>query len=484
MSEAHHNPGQPRRAIVMAMSLAACLMQACTPERPAPKTDKKTANKQDARKPVAWKGEDILALWATRFGKVPAGAFDTAIPKLEEKELRQVLDRYFTALSTGRNMQRFARTAREELLAEPAQAVAGLAAFLSDSENDEANRARALALFAGKPHPLLTTLCLQHLDDRQRLVRLECVRRLRETKSIGVVPRLLRRTREFYEEDPEILTAIYVSLAQVGNLSGMETLLSWLSREDMRAHAGTALIDIVALYGPAYVETDGWSGLAKKGQVIQDTWKREGRVPLLEPERTLSIEDRYLLDREFWLFLRHLSEKDLRVVDETRFIGQHAGNAMVPLLRESLRDQRLHQRYHALEVFMTLGPVGKSAEKEIHALLTPPLTRNYALNAYGCIHGEGALGLLLGVLRTSSDQEEQIGALAGLSGLEAPAAFDYLRERFHAEKSVELKAWVAKAWVASGRGARQEARTYLQKLLDDKAFHEPTLLDMLREAHR
>ncbi len=489
-TDKHHRlaDGLPR-ALCLSVALPLLVFFSCRPEAPTQTQQSPEAKSPGPSASARFEAKDILALWARRFEKRPPGSFDTPLPKLSDQELRQVVDQWFTALSTGRGMQRFANSARDTLLADPGKAIAGLTAFLADKENDVTSKARALSLFAGSPHPILTSFCLQHLDDRKRLIRLECVRRLDEARSLGVIPRLLRRTREFYEEDPEILAAIYKALAHVGNLSGLDTLLSWLQRDDLRALAGTALIDIVALYGPAYEESDGWAGLARKARTLLALWNRDGHVAFIRPERTWSQDDRYLLDREFWLFLRHLNGQNLRVVDEARFVGEHAGIAMVPLLRESLTDQRLRQRYHALEVLIALGLPGKPAEKEVRALFGQPLTRSYALNAYGSIHGEGALEVLLGVLRSDPalpdrQKDEKIAALAGLAGLESPASFDFLRQLFTQENDVELKAWTAKAWIASSRGARREARAYLQGLLDKKAFHEPTLLEMLRDANR
>lgn len=457
---------------------------ACRPEAPV----KETQGPGKAP-PTAWKGEDILALWDKRYEKVPEGSFDSPLPKLDEKKLGEAVDRIFTALSTARSMQRFAKTAREELLAQPTDAVAGLAAFLADSQNDGTSKARALALFAGQPHPLLTTLCLQHLDDPERLIRLECVRRIDEARSLGSIPRLLRRTREFYEEDPEILATIYRSLAHVGNLFGVANLLDWLGRDDLRALGGAALIDIVGLYGAAYVEADGWAGLAEKARTLRDLWQEKGSVAFNDPRKSFTDEDRYLRDREYWLFLRHLTGKELRIVDEARYIGEHAGRTFVPLLRESLRDERLRQRFHSLEVVMTLGPVARSAQDEVRPLLDQPLDRSYALNAYGCIHGDGALQILLDALganpaRPTEGKDVQISALAGLDGLESPAAFEFLRKRFTGEKDMELKAWIAQAWAASARGARKAARGYLQDLLNAKVFHEPTVREMLRDVDK
>jgi len=472
----------------MAAALLLPLFLSCERKAPAPGPTTGPTTRPKPAKPV-FQGQDMLAHWAKRFERRPEGSFDTPMPKLEKKDREQVIDQIYTALSTGRGMQRFAKQARQSLLENPGKAIPGLALYLADPENADDTKARALALFAGAPHRLLTSLCLQHLDDRSRLIRLECVRRLDEGRNLGNLPRLLRRTREFYEEDPEILAAIYVALARLGNLSGLDPLLAWLDRADLRPRAGTALIAIVALFGPAYEESDGWGGLAKKGRGLLSTWKREGQLPFVDAAPGWTKADRYLLDREFWLFLRHLSGKDLRVVDEARFIGEHAGTAMVPLVRECLRDQRLRQRFHALEILIALGRPGNEAQKEVLPLIDQPLTRSYALNAYGAIHGEGALELLLGVLRSdpalpNRQKDEKIAALAGLSGLESPGAFEFLSKLFAREKDTELKAWTARAWIASARGAHDQARTYLQHLLDTKAFHEPTLLEMLREADR
>ncbi|MEZ5989062.1 MAG: hypothetical protein R3F30_08055 [Planctomycetota bacterium] len=463
-------------------------------------------------------GADVLARWAERFARVPATAYDAPLPALDDARRAELVDKWATATTSSRRMARYAAEARDQLMQDRPAALAALAAFLELPSNPPDDELRALTMIADYDAPAVVGFCLRHLTDENRLVRLWCVRRLGELDAPHAVPRLLVRIREFYEEDPEVLAAVFETLAIHGNLAGLSRLLAWVGDPAWVERAGPSLIRIVGTCGTPYDESEGWDGLLAKARLHERNWRETGVAdrPATAPAGGAPApengggheaagdgapDDRaerdYLAQREWWLLLRDFDEFQLRPVDEARFAAREGGVAAVALLREALGDQRVNVRMPALEALLELRRPGKPCAPEVATLFGDRLCRATALNVYGAIGADDALEVLTRVVDAAPatpataapaapgapGREVLIAALHGLAELGAARLdlVDMLARRLAATDEDELHAWYLAALLASSRSLRAGYEADLDKMLADKRYHEPTLLEIRRK---
>lgn len=433
----------------------------------------------------AFKPRDVLAQWEQRFARVPAGASDATLPEAAPERLRELLETFHTATASGRALARYAARARKNIVEAGIDGVLALRAFVSAEDRTDDEIRNGLAIFDQETPAALVTLCFAWLEYEREALRIEAARILGASGSIHALPKLVRRLRYELEQPPTMTIAVARAVAELGNPAGVPKLLEYLGDARLRDAAGAALVRVLEIFGPAYRESDGWGGLERKARGVWERFRRTGRVRFADESRPELPAADYATQRELWLFLRHLGGEPLRPVDDARFVCKNLGRLAVPLLVDALEDRSGYVRVHTLEILRDVGRPGKPAEHRVQALIRDPLCRIYALEALGAVGADSAVDVLAGLLIAGQDPSKpaspdaKIAALKGLMHLAEPRALPLLLRLRESAESTELRVWAAAALMATSAAAREDARAFLQKALDEGTYHAPTLRELL-----
>ncbi len=431
---------------------------------------------------------DVLGAWAQRFAAPSAGASDAPLPQLPAKTLDKYRDLFQTATSTSRSIARYRKRARTDLAAAGLEAITALDILLSapPSANSSLTGEQGMGVLLLLPAAeesaknAIVTLCLRHMEDPTRtLLRRACADRLGELALPHATPKLLRRLK--YETDPDTLIAVFLALGKLGNPSGLANLLGWLGDPKWAPRAGAAMVALIKLLGQSYdPKKDGWPGLTRKARQLLKTFEQKGSLrpnPAPPSERSL---------REYWLFLRHLNGTKLRPIDDARFICKRAGIQPVPLLREACLDKRQGVRVRILQILIDLGHPSHAALDRVRPLLADTLCAPYAIEAIGALGGRDAWETLRRLIegkpspRTPKERELRIASLKALMHLEEPASIPLLQKVFdESAKDLEMRVYGAAALRTAARAQANSAEDFLRQTLKAKAFHPPTLRELL-----
>ncbi len=427
---------------------------------------------------------DVLGIWEKRFAKPSKGASDAPIPSLPTKTLNTFKDLFQTATSKGRTLARFRKRAQSQLQAHPNEALTALHNLLQTPKNSASSlsdeQSMGVLLRINPAKNALGTFCLRHLEDPGRpLLRQTCASRLGDLGFPHATPKLLRRLK--YETNPEVLIAVFLALGKLGNPSGLANLLAWLQDPKWAARAGKPLVTLIQILGQTYdPKTDGWAGLTRKAKQLLQTFKEQGSFQ----SKTTSPNERTL--REYWLFLRHLNGTKLRPIDDARFICKRAGLQPVPLLGEACLDKHPGVRVRILQILIDLGHPSQTTLDRVRPLLADPLCAPYAIEAIGALGGEKAWETLRGLIQgkppaqSPREREFRIATLKALMHLEEKASIPLLQGIFaKSSGDLEIQVYAAAALRTAARAQKKSAEEFLRKMLKAKAFHPPTLRELL-----
>lgn len=320
---------------------------------------------------------------------------------------------------------------------------------------------------------------LAHAD---ATVRSQCAYQLGERGHVASIPILLVRIRQD-EKDGVVVSWMIDALAKLGCLGALDRLGPLLADATSMQAAGTAGLSVLKQVGRELAEGATYVDIAAAIAALHGEWQRSGTVPDAEsePEPTRETLDPLYRQR----LARHafeLGERNLRPVDNARFVFSRIGRTSLLFLGDILRAKENYVRRYGLEIADQLGVPAAPLGEPVLALLGDSFTHTLAARVLGSIGVQRALPYLLERL-TDADPELRVGAADGLGLLGDPSAFDALRARLHApDETIDVKVHAAWALALLSPGDR-----YLLERLRAGDYHESVLrelLDALRQRRR
>lgn len=327
---------------------------------------------------------------------------------------------------------------REQVLADlvsrGAVAVPWLTQVAADTSAEAGSRAAALEVLAGIDTPEAAEALVVGLEkDPEPWVRSNCAFRLAASRHDRFLPRMLLRLR--YESDDETAVWIGDTLARRGNHSGIDGMLV------VRARAKDA--ERVAWVDSRLAELARAVG-APDALALAADWasgELERRHPAPPPSEALQ--------REIWSLIRALSEWDLRVVDDRRFVLSHMNAWVVAPLCETLHENDVYRRLHAAQCLERMGERAFAAVPVLIEALTEPRLAPGAAAALGAIRNPSARTPLERTLR-AADLDLACASARALGRLGDTAAAGPLLEAFAPERSADLRQAAAESLLELG----------------------------------
>lgn len=340
--------------------------------------------------------------------------------------------------------------AHQALLAGPAaDAAEAVRQFVFSKQASDTERAVAAALLASFPGSVQAAECAVAIVSD---LTLDPATRQAASTAIGAIdvpstiPGLLLTLKN---EKSELVFATSVrSLAVLGNLAGIEDLRGVVRRGNC-PEAPAIAAEIVAGEGLTLQAGLDSASIDAHLFALSEQWWREG-----EGARSVKAPDARLR-LAFARFAANLGLRDLRPVDDARYVLARGGKLSLECLTHALADAALYTRVRAIEVAGALGPAARSLAETLTELARHPEHRAEPLVALGRIRDRRATPALVQAL-LDRDLDVRVAAARGLAVLEDPAAKDALAAALEANRpgargaSADLALLTADALAALG----------------------------------
>lgn len=365
----------------------------------------------------------------------------------DQRRLEQLLDLGRTAFESGGDA-RLAEQARRALLAEEGASWA-LEELLTSSEPTV--RARA-AVALGELGP-----------------------------QASLVPLFLRLK---YEKDPMVRTWMAAALAQFGSGGGFPDLIAGMGNGETAQDAGLQTIAILKRAGREPGEKPTYQQLQDQLIGLEREWLDRGLLP---PAKTDPVPDA-LTTARISARLLLLTGRDLRLVDETRYMLARMGRLGLPLLRravlaeDEVPGQRGLLRSHALDILRQLGPAAADLAPVVLPLLGE-VHRGGRVEAAAALAAMRATSVAPFLRPWLADPiiEMRMAAAGALGPIGDQASEPRLRALMNdAKEAMDVRVQAAFS-VALFERDRPGLR-FLRERLQAKDYHEPTVRELIDRA--
>jgi HEAT repeat protein len=306
--------------------------------------------------------------------------------------------------------------AREAFLAlPPADGAAAIRSFATSPDAPETSRARACALlasFVGSPDAAEAALDIARrpmLDEETRAAAASAAAAIGVDAILADLLLCLK-----YEKSERVFSLLTYALARIGNLSGVEDLRGVLRRGNCEEAPAIAR---AILQEEGIDMAEGFSGEELDAQVLglYSRWWHEGsgRRSAAKPGARTRLG--------FARYAARLGDRDLRPVDDSRYVLARGGKLAVESLTAALLDDDLYTRVRAIEVAGSLGPAASSLVDRLVDLAGFEGHRAEPLIALGRVRDKRATPVLVKSL-TSENLDVRVAAARGLDALQDPAS--------------------------------------------------------------
>jgi HEAT repeat protein len=274
-----------------------------------------------------------------------------------------------------------------------------------------------------------------------------------------------------YELDPTAKLWVADAVVRRGCGSGVDAILAGLASDATRELAGQRALDVFAQNGVALGESPSWASIDAALRQLQERWRTTGALRADLPKDDAGTQARLAK------MMIALQGFQLRPVDDARFVLARVGKLALPLLREAIGATEPFLRTHGLEVLRDLGLVGAELAPAVLPLLKDPLSRVDASRALAHMRAKLAVPHLTAWLG-SPDLELRTAAAYALGPLGDPATLPLLRAKL-ADEQETIDVRVMAAFSVALFELDRPAHRFLRELRDRKAYHEPTLTELL-----
>ncbi|MCB9888849.1 MAG: HEAT repeat domain-containing protein [Planctomycetes bacterium] len=301
-------------------------------------------------------------------------------------------------------------------------------------------------------------------------VRSNAAFELGNRKCRRAVPLLLRRMKdETSAAEPRFYLAD--ALCRLDNLAALPELLEAMEGALAQRAAGTA-ITLLDRCGRSPGSAPTYAALRAGLRLLYREWCVLGRVPVVEPV-PLDAVARARLGRCFV----DMVGKELRPVDEARYVLSRMGAPAVSLLERVLDAEELYLRQHGLEILRRMGLQSSSVASKVRPLLGDPQLRGEAAATLGEIGAIDAVPDLLGLLE-DPDIEVQCAAAGAFGPLAAHGAVPQL-EALLSRQETPMDLRVRAAFSLAMLRPHGPGFPFLRARLQQGDYHAPTVRELL-----